>query len=88
MTEHLTIELSEPVATELRAAVEAGAYTSTSEAVQDALQIWLSDRNELRDRLRRAWGEGKASGVHGPLDFDELRTEARRRLAAVKAGGS
>ena len=85
MSEHLTIELPEPMATALRAAVEAGAYPSTDAAIQDALQLWLTRRADEHDlyRLRNAWDAGKRSGRHGPLDFDELRREARDRLAAV-----
>jgi len=30
--------------------------------------------------LREAWRAGKASGPGSPIDFDELREEARRRL--------
>jgi antitoxin ParD1/3/4 len=35
-------------------------------------------------RLRELWDEGKASGPAKPLDFDELRREARKRLKAAK----
>jgi antitoxin ParD1/3/4 len=34
--------------------------------------------------LRRLWDEGKASGLAQPLDFDELRREARKRLKALQ----
>ena len=41
-------------------------------------------KRELReadiDRLRQLWDEGVASGSAVPLDFDELRRKARRRL--------
>lgn len=39
------------------------------------------------ERLRQAWDDGKASGDAGPLDFDELRRKARRRLAKAAARG-
>jgi len=35
-------------------------------------------------RLRELWDEGKASGPARPLDFEELRQEARARLKAAK----
>ena len=84
MAEHLTIELPVPMADELRSAVEAGRYASTNEAVQDAVQLWSERQRNERELLRAAWDEGKASGRHGPLDFQGLRQEARQRLAAAK----
>ncbi len=71
----------------LKAAVEAGEYATTSEIVREAVRDWQFKR-ELRQeevkRLRRLWDEGKASGPPEPLDFDELRREARRCLAEAK----
>jgi len=86
--EHLTVVVPEPLAAEIRAAVEAGEYATTGQAVGDAVQLWSSHRQKRQpdvEALRRAWAAGKASGLHGPLAFDELRVEARRRLAAAKA---
>jgi len=78
----------------LEAAVEAGEYATTGEIVREALRDWRF-KQELRrkdvERLRRLWDEGKASGPAEPLDFDELRREARSRLAECQktqgAGG-
>ncbi|MFD0933957.1 ribbon-helix-helix domain-containing protein [Methylobacterium trifolii] len=85
--ERMTVVIPQPMAAQIRAAVEAGEYASPSEAVQDAVQLW-SGRQALRahesDRLRRAWDAGKASGTHGPVDFADLRREARARLTAAK----
>jgi antitoxin ParD1/3/4 len=71
----------------LKAAVEVGEYATTSEIVREALRDWQFKR-ELRQeevkRLRRLWDEGKASGPPEPLDFGELRREARRRLAEAR----
>ena len=71
----------------LKAAVASGEYATTSEIVREALRDWQFKRELRRDeieRLRQLWDEGKASGPARPLDFDELRREARQRLAAVK----
>ena len=68
----------------LKAAVEAGEYATTSEIVREALRDWQFKRNLRQEdikRLRRLWDEGEASGPAEPLDFDELRREARSRLA-------
>jgi antitoxin ParD1/3/4 len=71
----------------LKAAVETGEYATTSEIVREAIRDWQFKR-ELRlediKRLRQLWDEGKASGPSTPLDFDELRREARQRLAETK----
>src|SRR5271156_2343329 len=71
----------------LEAAVEAGEYATTGEIVREALRDWQF-KQELRrkdvERLRRLWDEGKASGPAEPLDFGELRKEARRRLAEIQ----
>ena len=67
----------------LQSAVHAGEYDSPSEIVQEALVEWQR-RRELNGqdlaRLRELWREGSASGSAEPLDFAEVREEARRRL--------
>lgn len=76
----------------LKAAVEAGEYATTSEIVREALRDWQYKRDlrqEELKRLRKLWDEGKASGPPEPLDFDEVRREARQRLAELqKAQGN
>ncbi len=85
--ERMTVVFPEPMAAQIRAAVDAGEYATTSEAVRDAGRLWSGRRqlqeNEL-ERLRQAWDAGKASGTHGSIDFDDPRQEARRRLEAAK----
>ncbi|QMV17631.1 type II toxin-antitoxin system ParD family antitoxin [Granulicella sp. 5B5] len=67
----------------LKDAVETGEYATTSEVVREALREWQWGR-ELRMKeiewLRKAWDEGKASGRAEPMDWVELRAEARRRV--------
>ncbi|WP_244476741.1 type II toxin-antitoxin system ParD family antitoxin [Methylobacterium sp. Leaf469] len=88
--ERVTVSFPEPLATQIRSAVQAGEYASMSDAVQDAVRLW-SDRRVRGERdvadLRRAWDAGKAAGTHGKLDFEDLRREARDRLAATHAQG-
>ncbi len=75
----------------LKAAVEAGEYATTSEIVREAIRDWQFKR-ELRQedikRLRQLWDEGKASGPPAPLDFDEVKREARKRLAEAQKAQS
>ncbi|WP_407522983.1 ribbon-helix-helix domain-containing protein [Methylobacterium oryzisoli] len=86
--ERMTIVFPEPMAAQIRAAVEAGEYASTSEVVHEAVRLWSGHRrvkeHEL-EQLRQAWDAGKAGGVHGTMDFEALRREARQRLAALDA---
>ena len=67
----------------LRGAVETGEYTTTSEAIREALREWQwkrTLRGEELNKLRQGWREGKASGPGAPLDLAVTREEARRRL--------
>jgi antitoxin ParD1/3/4 len=67
----------------LKAAVEAGEYATTSEIVREAIRDWQFKREMRREdvrRLREAWDQGKASGAANPVDFEELRRDARQRL--------
>ena len=89
MSEHLTIELSGPLADAMRVAVETGGYASLDDVVQDALRHWLARQGDGADveRLRVAWDAGKASGLHGLIDFGDLRREAQARLATATVHG-
>lgn len=64
-------------------AVRRGEYATAGEIVQEALREW-QERREAPGldaaALRALWDAGKASGAAQPLDFDELRAEARRTL--------
>jgi antitoxin ParD1/3/4 len=83
----VSVTLTGEQITALKAAVEAGEYTTASEIVREALRDWQFKR-ELRqkdiERLRQLWDEGKASGPAAPLDWDEPRREARNRLAEIR----
>jgi antitoxin ParD1/3/4 len=83
----VSVALTAEQVTALKAAVQTGEYATTSEIVREALRNWQFKR-ELRQedikRLRQLWDEGKASGPAQPLDWGELRREARQRLAQTK----
>lgn len=81
-TKHITVAFPWPIAAQLRAAVEAGEYASTSEAICDAVRLWGDRRQQDIEKLRQAWDEGKASGSAGPLNMAEIIAEAK----AAKAG--
>ena len=42
--ERMTVVFPEPMAATIRAAVEAGDYATTSEAVRDAVRLWTDKR--------------------------------------------
>jgi len=83
--EKITIALTKEMADNVRAAVKAGDYASTSEVVREALRDWQLKRisqQEQIEHLRRLWEAGLTSGPAGPLDVAEIKREARTvRLA-------
>lgn len=84
---NISISLTPELVGLLRAKVETGRYSSTSEVVREALR--LLERADQREadasaRLRQTWLEGIASGDGGSLDLAELKAEARRRLPTAK----
>ncbi len=81
---NISISLTPELVGLIKAKVECGRYTSTSEVVREALRLLeRSDEREsgARSRLRQAWDAGIASGDAGPLDFADLRAEASQMLA-------
>lgn len=84
---NISISLTPELLGLVKAKVQTGRYTSTSEVVREALRLLeRADRleNERSAELRRAWQQGVESGDAGELDFAELRVEARRKLHAPK----
>jgi antitoxin ParD1/3/4 len=90
--EKVSVALTPEQVSELKAAVEAGEYATTSEIVREAVRDWQLKR-ELRqediNQLRQMWDAGIASGTAGELDLKKLRRDARERLeGAKKSAGS
>ena len=84
----ISVALTHQQIADVRAAIATGEYATPSEIIREAVRDWQLKRATRQDdtkRLRQLWDEGKASGDGGPVDFDELRQEARRRLEAEKA---
>lgn len=88
--EKVSVALTTQQAELLREAVESGQYATASEVVREAMRAWQEKwearRTDIR-KLRDLWDEGKASGAPAPLDFEELRQEARRALKAAAGNG-
>ena len=84
---NISISLTPELLGMVKAKVESGRYTSTSEVVREALRLLeRADRREAEqtEGLRRAWADGIDSGDAGPLDFAALREDARHELAASR----
>jgi antitoxin ParD1/3/4 len=84
---NISVSLTPELIGLIKAKVESGRYTSTSEVVREALRLLeRADRQEAErvKALRRAWKEGIDSGDVGELDFAELRETAKRELASRK----
>ena len=63
--EKISIALTEDLAEDVRAAVEAGQYASSSEVVREALREWTEKRRRRAAALERIgalWDEGLAGG--------------------------
>ena len=86
--EKITISLPAEMVADVGAAVAAGEFTSTSEAVRDALRQWRRARTVIAlndDELRRLVAEGRQSGE--PVDGEAALRHLRERYAAVAEGG-
>jgi antitoxin ParD1/3/4 len=83
--EKLTIALTKELADNVRHAVKAGEYASTSEVIREALRDWQLKRMTQQEQLvqvRRLWQAGIESGSAGPLDMAEIKREARQAKVA------
>lgn len=71
----------------ITARIGSGRYASSSAVVSDALRLLQkveSDGVAATERLRQAWSEGVASDDAGDIDFEAVKAEARKRLAATR----
>ena len=85
--EKITISLPAEMVAEIRAAVEAGEFANTSEAIRDALRRWQRSRVVLAmndDELRRLVAEGRDSGE--PVDGETALKRLRGKYAAMTGG--
>jgi antitoxin ParD1/3/4 len=83
--EKITIALTKEIADNVRSAVDAGEYASTSEVIREALRDWQLKRTSQQEQikhLRRLWEAGLTSGSAGPLDMKEIKREARKAKSA------
>jgi antitoxin ParD1/3/4 len=84
---NLNISLPEELLRFVKAKVETGRYTSSSEVVREALRLLEKHDEQEAEKLRwlqQAWQDGIGSGDGSEVDLAEIKAEGRRRLG-VKA---
>jgi antitoxin ParD1/3/4 len=80
---NISVSLTPELIDLIKAKVDSGRYTSTSEVVREALRLLeRADQQEIEriKGLRHAWKEGIESGNAGELDFAKLRRAAHREF--------
>jgi antitoxin ParD1/3/4 len=84
---NISVSLTPELMSLIKAKVDSGRYSSTSEVVREALRLLERADQQEADRvkvLRRAWQKGIDSGDAGEIDFVELRKTAASERAARK----
>ncbi len=83
--ERMTITMPSDMAAEIKAAVAAGDYASTSEVVRDALRDWTHKRQLQQNgiaELRALWHEAREK--NGPyVAADEVMQRLERKYQAI-----
>ena len=87
--DRLTLELPEPLAGEVRRAVERGDYSEPADVVAAALNAWIergSPPAMTDGRLRELIAEADQAGEEPGEEFsiDAFLTEARRSIASKR----
>ena len=86
--EKISIALPPEMISQVREAVEAGEYSSSSEVIREALRDWTQKRSlreEGLEQLRRVWQqamENPSPGVDPAGVFDRLHRKYRAKIAA------
>jgi antitoxin ParD1/3/4 len=75
--EKISITMTPDMLRALRESVEAGEYASTSEAVRDAVRVWLRQRLEDRERLAVIRARVRRSLDDPRPDLEEEEVDAR-----------
>ena len=78
MVKNTSISLGDHFEGFISSQIGAGRYGNASEVVRAFLRL-LEEHEQKVEALRQALIEGEASGDAGPLDFGEIRRDARER---------
>ena len=85
--EKITISLPREMLAEVKAAIEAGEFTNTSEAIREALRCWRRSRTVIvlnDEELRRLVAEARESGA--PVDGEAALRRLRAKYTGLPAG--
>ena len=87
-TEKFSISMPLDMAGDLRASVEAGEFSSASEAIRDAIRLWRRQRLEDAERLSliRARVHRSVYDPRPPLTPDEVAAHLDALAARLQAG--
>jgi antitoxin ParD1/3/4 len=78
MAKNTSITLGDHFESFISNQIKAGRYGNASEVVRASLRL-LEEHEQKVEVLRQALIDGEASGDAGPLDFDAIKREARKR---------
>lgn len=86
MAKNTSISLGEHFEGFISSQIDAGRYGTVSEVVRASLRL-LEEHEQKVEALRQALIEGEASGDAGPLNFDQIRHEARKQAGLTSEHG-
>lgn len=81
MVKNTSVSLGDHFEAFIKNQVREGRFGNASEVIRAGLRL-LEEHEQRVATLRRALDIGEASGDAGPLDFEAIKAEARRRYAA------
>jgi antitoxin ParD1/3/4 len=81
----ISITITPDMLRAVRESVESGDYTSTSEAVRDAVRVWLRQRLEDRERLAVVRARVRRSLDDPRPDLDDEEVDARLKALFAEA---
>ena len=86
----MNISLNPHFEERVKGKVQIGLYNSVSEVMREALRL-LEERDQLRElrleELRQEIQKGINSGEATPLNFEDIKSRGRKRLAAQQMTG-
>lgn len=83
--EKISVALPRQMVAEVKGAVEAGEYASSSEVIREALRDWTLKRSVQKrgvEHLRQLWDEGMQDASPG-LPVDDMLERLKRKYQAM-----
>jgi len=78
MAKNTSITLGDHFETFVGTQIKAGRFGNASEVIRASLRL-LEEHEQKVEALRQALIEGEASGDAGPLDFEQIKCDARKQ---------